>query len=61
VSFVWPLQSDTDRPQLITGVASSYSVEDFQEADLLVNITQHSLVPRHEVMTSDAKSELLKK
>lgn len=48
-------------PQLITGVSSDYLIEDFQEADLLVNITQHSLVPQHEVMSTEDKKELLKK
>lgn len=47
--------------KLITGLSSEYHIEDFQEADLLVNITQHSLVPLHELMSKEDKSELLKR
>ena len=47
--------------KLITGVSSEYSIEDFQDADLLVNITKHQLVPQHEIMTKVEKAELLKK
>jgi DNA-directed RNA polymerases I, II, and III subunit RPABC1 len=34
-------------------------LEDFEEAFLLVNITHHQLVPKHEVLTPDEKKELL--
>jgi RNA polymerase Rpb5, C-terminal domain len=34
-------------------------VEFFTEAQLLVNITQHVLVPRHEVLTAEEKSAIL--
>ena len=47
--------------QLITGISTDYTIEDFQEADLLINITQHQLVPKHEVMSKEGKIELLKK
>lgn len=36
-----------------------FHLEDFQETALLVNITQHHLVPKHEVMTDEQKAELL--
>jgi DNA-directed RNA polymerase I, II, and III subunit RPABC1 len=37
----------------------TYKLEEFSEADLLVNITHHSLVPRHEVLTTEEKAALL--
>ena len=36
-------------------------IEVFYQQELLVNITEHELVPRHQVLTDDEKSELLKK
>mmetsp|Transcript_25022 Transcript_25022/g.64590 ORF Transcript_25022/g.64590 Transcript_25022/m.64590 type:complete len:208 (+) Transcript_25022:70-693(+) len=36
-------------------------MEHFQEAELLVNITQHVLVPKHQVMSDDEKRELLRR
>lgn len=37
------------------------TMEHFQEAELLVNITEHVLVPKHVVMTDGEKKELLKR
>ena len=36
-------------------------IELFQQEQLMVNITEHELVPKHEVLTADQKKELLKK
>lgn len=36
-------------------------IETFLQEELLVNITEHELVPRHEVLTDKKKFELLKK
>eukprot|EP00903_Cladosiphon_okamuranus_P008009 g7727.t1 len=36
-------------------------VEDFKDAELMLDITEHTLVPEHQVLTSEQKSELLKR
>lgn len=38
---------------------NSYRMEVFLENELLVNVTHHMLVPKHEVMTNKQKTELL--
>jgi len=38
-----------------------FKLEEFAEADLLVNITHHKLVPRHEVLDSEQKKLLLER
>ncbi|EJT46437.1 DNA-directed RNA polymerases ii 24 kda polypeptide [Trichosporon asahii var. asahii CBS 8904] len=40
---------------------SEYHLEDFKEADLLVNITRHFLVPKHTIMEPEEKSALIKR
>jgi len=47
--------------KVIAQMASQYTLEEFGESELLVNITKHKLVPRHEVMTAEEKKELLEK
>lgn len=42
-------------------MSQQYRLEEFSEADLLVNITHHTLVPRHEVLTPEQKKQLLLK
>jgi len=42
-------------------MAAEYRLEEFSEADLLVNIVHHTLVPRHEVLTAEEKRILLDK
>ena len=51
------------RIQAITSVRTELGidVEAFQEAELLVNITQHDLVPQHSVLSLQEKKELLAK
>ena len=45
--------------KVIHEMAPKYHLETFQEAELIVNITKHVLVPRHEVMTDEEKKTLL--
>ncbi|XP_064606545.1 DNA-directed RNA polymerases I, II, and III subunit RPABC1 [Liolophura sinensis] len=45
--------------QALVDMAPKYILEQFLEAELLINITEHMLVPEHVVMTADEKTELL--
>jgi len=47
--------------QALVEMAPKYILEHFFENELMVNITQHELVPTHIVMTNDEKKELLEK
>ena len=38
-----------------------YRLESFKEADLLVNITRHFLVPKHQIMSKEDKAALIQK
>jgi DNA-directed RNA polymerases I, II, and III subunit RPABC1 len=38
-----------------------FIIETFMQEELLVNITHHELVPKHQVLADTEKSELLKK
>lgn len=40
-------------------MGADYKLEEYPEADLLVNITHHTLVPRHEVLPETDKKALL--
>ena len=40
-------------------MAPKYILEQFSEAELVVNITEHVLVPQHIVLTDEEKKNLL--
>ncbi|KAG7374861.1 DNA-directed RNA polymerase subunit H [Nitzschia inconspicua] len=45
----------------LSEMSDSFRIEHFKEAELLVDITKHQLVPIHQVLTPTEKSELLKR
>uniref|UniRef100_A0A914I5T1 DNA-directed RNA polymerases I, II, and III subunit RPABC1 n=1 Tax=Globodera rostochiensis TaxID=31243 RepID=A0A914I5T1_GLORO len=45
--------------QAIVDMAPKYVLEHFLEAELMINITEHELVPEHVVMNNEEKAELL--
>lgn len=47
--------------QALIDMAPKYSLEQFREAELMINITEHELVPQHVVMTPEEKKELLQR
>lgn len=47
--------------QSLGDMAPKYILEQFLEAELLINITEHMLVPEHIVMTPEEKKELLER
>eukprot|EP00548_Thalassiothrix_antarctica_P005499 CAMPEP_0194129394 /NCGR_PEP_ID=MMETSP0152-20130528/634_1 /TAXON_ID=1049557 /ORGANISM="Thalassiothrix antarctica, Strain L6-D1" /LENGTH=222 /DNA_ID=CAMNT_0038823573 /DNA_START=9 /DNA_END=677 /DNA_ORIENTATION=+ len=47
--------------QAVQEMSDRYRIEHFKEAELLVDITQHQLVPEHQVLTNNEKDELLKR
>ena len=45
----------------IAFLQGSIHIEYFEEEDLIINITEHELVPKHVVLSDDEKKELLKR
>jgi len=45
--------------QSLSDMAPRYILEQFLEAELLINITEHKLVPEHIILSVDEKQELL--
>mmetsp|Transcript_11499 Transcript_11499/g.27002 ORF Transcript_11499/g.27002 Transcript_11499/m.27002 type:complete len:234 (+) Transcript_11499:97-798(+) len=45
----------------LSEMSGDFRIEHFKEVELLVDITQHQLVPVHQVLTQTEKSELLKR
>ncbi|KAF9490781.1 RPB5 subunit of DNA-directed RNA polymerase [Pleurotus eryngii] len=59
--IVFPGNMTPSARKVIVAMAAQYRLEEFSEADLLVNITHHTLVPRHEVLSPEEKKVLLEK
>nr|GLL23192.1 DNA-directed RNA polymerases II and IV subunit 5A-like [Ipomoea trifida] len=60
----FPEESKNLTPFARTGVAetsSKFHLEVFLEAELLVNITKHELVPKHQLLTTEEKKTLLER
>lgn len=47
--------------KVCVAMAPKYVIEQFMENELIVNITEHKLVPQHQLMTEDEKKQLLTK
>ena len=47
--------------QALQEMSDAFRIEHFKEAELLVDITKHQLVPEHQVLTKNEKIELLKR
>ncbi|KAI0784177.1 DNA-directed RNA polymerase RPB5 subunit [Abortiporus biennis] len=59
--IVFPGNMTPSARKVIVAMAHQYKLEEFSESDLLVNITHHTLVPKHEVLTPEQKKTLLEK
>ncbi|TFK40240.1 RNA polymerase [Crucibulum laeve] len=59
--IVFPGNMTPSARKVIVAMAAQYRLEEFSEADLLVNIVHHTLVPRHDVLTPEEKKVLLEK
>jgi len=59
--IIFPGNMTPSARKVIAAMSQQYRLEEFSEADLLVNITHHTLVPRHEVLTVEQKKQLLEK
>ncbi|KAA1467320.1 DNA-directed RNA polymerase RPB5 subunit [Dentipellis sp. KUC8613] len=59
--IIFPGVMTSSARKVILAMQARFKLEEFAEADLLVNITHHKLVPRHEVLTQEQKRLLLEK
>ncbi|KAI3620464.1 hypothetical protein CBS9595_002431 [Malassezia furfur] len=59
--IIWSDKMTSAAKKVIEAMRLQLVLEDFEEAFLLVNITHHQLVPKHEVLTPDEKAELLQR
>lgn len=59
--LIWSEKMSPAAKKTMIEMGSEYILEDFAEADLLVNITKHFLVPKHAIMSAEDKSALIKR
>jgi len=59
--IIFPGQMTPSARKVIVAMSAQYKLEEFSESDLLVNITHHTLVPRHDVLSPEEKKALLEK
>jgi len=59
--IIFPGNMTPSARKVIVAMSSQFRLEEFSEADLLVNITHHTLVPMHQVLTSEEKKTLLER
>ncbi|EIN03698.1 DNA-directed RNA polymerase RPB5 subunit [Punctularia strigosozonata HHB-11173 SS5] len=59
--IIFPGNMTPSARKVIVAMSAQFRLEEFSESDLLVNITHHTLVPRHEVLTPEEKRNLLEK
>lgn len=57
--IIWSEKMTSAARKVIDAMRGTFHLEDFEEAYLLVNITHHHLVPKHEVLTLEEKKALL--
>ncbi|KAJ1024237.1 hypothetical protein NDA18_004409 [Ustilago nuda] len=57
--IIWPEKMTSAARKVIDAMRGTFHLEDFEEAFLLVNITHHHLVPKHEPLYPQEKKELL--
>ncbi|SHO77330.1 Similar to S.cerevisiae protein RPB5 (RNA polymerase subunit ABC27) [Malassezia sympodialis ATCC 42132] len=57
--IIWSDKMTSAAKKVIDAMRTQLVLEDFEEAFLLVNITHHQLVPKHEVLTREEKEALL--
>ncbi|KAG2147665.1 RNA polymerase [Suillus clintonianus] len=53
--IIFPGNMTPSARKVIAAMSQQYRLEEFSEADLLVNITHHTLVPRHEVRLKETQ------
>ncbi|KAI9513002.1 DNA-directed RNA polymerase RPB5 subunit [Russula earlei] len=59
--IIFPGTMTSSARKVISAMQARFRLEEFAEADLLVNITHHKLVPRHEILDSEQKRLLLER
>jgi DNA-directed RNA polymerase I, II, and III subunit RPABC1 len=47
--------------QALQEMSAKFQISHFRDSELLVDITEHRLVPNHEVLTEEKKKQLLKR